>query len=186
MGDGDDVCTGFDGKKGAALLVGAFFAGGDAGAFREDDDAQSLFQSPVAEGDELPECAGFVAAVDGDHAQESECPAEEGDEKQLFFEDEGDGALEVGEHEDGFPCGLVFGQNDDASVGDVFKAFDAVADVADGFEQPDGDDVPARDEVVATGIGQPAQYETQTGPQEGEQAPDGDEGKGAQQLFGVA
>src|SRR5574343_661845 len=131
-------------QVGATGLVALFLPRCDPGAFREDDDVETLLQALAPLGDDLIERILASVAVDRDHFHGRQPPAEEGNLEQFLLEDEN--AVGAARHAvlqgHGFPGRLVLGQDDAGFLGHVFLADDLGPDTQDMFDAKLGSQAP--------------------------------------------
>ena len=111
QGDGDERDLGADGEVGGSVEKGPDFAGGGAGAFREDEDAEALAEGSDTGGEAGQGGAG-VGGVDGKLAGAVEIPADEGEGPELFFSEDAELEGQAGEDYRGVHVGGVVGGED--------------------------------------------------------------------------
>src|SRR5262249_5013662 len=96
----------------AAALVLALRTDHGAGPFGEHDNPLAAAQALLSNFGHHAEGIFTLFAVDRNHAQQGDAPAEEGDVQDLLLEHEHQGARGVRQQEDGLPRRLVLGEHD--------------------------------------------------------------------------
>ncbi|ABA49719.1 200 kDa antigen p200, putative [Burkholderia pseudomallei 1710b] len=134
--DRHDGRAGADREARAARLVLALAADRRARPLGEHDDPRAFRHPLAALADHRIECVLAVLAVDVDHVQHPERPAEERHVQQLALEHVAERLGHQRGQRDRLPCGLMLRQQHGRAVGQVLVAFDAVPDARE----------PARDE----------------------------------------
>src|SRR5690606_1570944 len=147
--DGDHGHAGPYGEPRPSGLVLALGTGRRAGPLGKDDHPAAAGKLLASLAHHRLEGRAALAAVDVDHLQQPDAPSEERHVEQLALEDEAELARQVRHQEEGLPGGLMLGEHDRRTVGQVLPADDLPAHAAEPAARRDHGARPLHGDPVA-------------------------------------